>query len=225
MRATTCWTPKVSRATRALMMLELSPLLTAANAPAESTPASSRVCRSKPSPVTCRPAKSGRSRRVRSPSRPRARRTPAMLVARAPTAARTGREATPGSSPGAAAAGDVTPRGGTRPSVTASVARAPYHRRRATPVRPRTPPQTARPRTRRAQRPPGRVAAAQALRAPHLRQRPALLGGLRHPGDPDRPDARRDGVPLPRALAGRGGGLPAGHGRAQLPAGGARLPV
>ena len=38
MRATTCWTPKVSRATRALMMLELSPLLTAAKAPAESTP-------------------------------------------------------------------------------------------------------------------------------------------------------------------------------------------
>ena len=50
MRATTCWTPKVSRATRALMMLELSPLLTAAKAPAESMPASSRVCRSKPRP-------------------------------------------------------------------------------------------------------------------------------------------------------------------------------
>ena len=59
MRATTCWTPKVSRATRALMMLELSPLLTAANAPAESMPASSSVCRSKPRPVTCRPANSG----------------------------------------------------------------------------------------------------------------------------------------------------------------------
>src|SRR4028119_354388 len=38
MRATTCWTPKVSRATRALMMLELSPLLTAAKAPAGSIP-------------------------------------------------------------------------------------------------------------------------------------------------------------------------------------------
>src|SRR3954466_292892 len=59
MRATTCWTPKVSRATRALMMLELSPLLTAANAPAESIPASSSVCRSKPRPVTWRPAASG----------------------------------------------------------------------------------------------------------------------------------------------------------------------
>src|SRR3954463_6085006 len=62
MRATTCWTPKVSRATRALMMFELSPLLTAANAPAESIPASSSVCRSKPRPVTWRPAKSGPSR-------------------------------------------------------------------------------------------------------------------------------------------------------------------
>src|SRR4051812_2060745 len=68
MRATTCWTPKVSRATRALMMLELSPLLTAANAPAESIPASSSVCRSKPRPVTWRPAKSGPSRRKASGS-------------------------------------------------------------------------------------------------------------------------------------------------------------
>src|SRR3954453_8021415 len=67
-RATTCSTPKVSRATRALMMLELSPLLTAANAPAESIPASSRVCRSKPRPVTWRPAKSGPSRRNASGS-------------------------------------------------------------------------------------------------------------------------------------------------------------
>src|SRR5919112_1872844 len=68
MRATTCWTPNVSRATRALMMLELSPLLTAAKAPAESTPASSSVCRSKPSPVTCRPPNSGPSRRKASGS-------------------------------------------------------------------------------------------------------------------------------------------------------------
>src|SRR3954466_13343791 len=68
MRATTCCTPKVSRATRALMMLELSPLLTAAKAPAESTPASSSVWRSKPRPVTWRPAKSGPSRRKASGS-------------------------------------------------------------------------------------------------------------------------------------------------------------
>src|SRR3954463_14822998 len=66
MRATTCGTPKVSRATRALMMFELSPLLTAANAPAESMPASSSVCRSKPRPVTWRPPKSGPSRRKAS---------------------------------------------------------------------------------------------------------------------------------------------------------------
>src|SRR3954469_7648047 len=45
------------------MMLELSPLLTAANAPAESMPASRRVCRSKPRPVTWRPPNSGPSRR------------------------------------------------------------------------------------------------------------------------------------------------------------------
>src|SRR4051794_28170439 len=50
------------------MMLELSPLLTAASAPAESIPASSSVCRSKPRPVTWRPAKSGPSRRKASGS-------------------------------------------------------------------------------------------------------------------------------------------------------------
>ncbi|GMA85287.1 hypothetical protein GCM10025868_05370 [Angustibacter aerolatus] len=41
MRATTFCTPKVSRATRAARMLELSPLLTAAKACAPSMPASS----------------------------------------------------------------------------------------------------------------------------------------------------------------------------------------
>src|SRR3954453_17295901 len=45
------------------MMLELSPLETAANAPASSMPASMSVSRSKPTPVTCRPWKSGPSRR------------------------------------------------------------------------------------------------------------------------------------------------------------------
>ena len=50
MRATTFSTPKVSRATRAAMMLLLSPELTAANAPAPSMPASTRVSRSKPIP-------------------------------------------------------------------------------------------------------------------------------------------------------------------------------
>src|ERR671926_1848636 len=50
------------------MMLELSPLLTAAKAPAESTPASSSVWRSKPRPVTWRPVKSGPSRRKASGS-------------------------------------------------------------------------------------------------------------------------------------------------------------
>src|SRR3954447_24842751 len=50
------------------MMLELSPLLTAAKAPAESMPASSKVCRSKPRPVTWRPPNSGPSRRKASGS-------------------------------------------------------------------------------------------------------------------------------------------------------------
>ena len=43
--------PNISRATRAAMMLELSPLLTAAKAPASSMPASRRVSWSKPDPV------------------------------------------------------------------------------------------------------------------------------------------------------------------------------
>ena len=55
MRAATFSMPNISRATRAAMMLELSPLLTAAKAPASSMPASRRVSWSKPTPVTRRP--------------------------------------------------------------------------------------------------------------------------------------------------------------------------
>ena len=50
MRATTRSTPNVSRATRAEMMLELSPEDTAANASALSIPARSSTSRSKPMP-------------------------------------------------------------------------------------------------------------------------------------------------------------------------------
>src|SRR4051795_4175310 len=57
MRATTRSTSNVSRATRAAMMLELSPLVTAATAPASRTPASSRVSRSKPKPTMRYPPK------------------------------------------------------------------------------------------------------------------------------------------------------------------------
>ena len=55
--------PNVSRATRAEMMLELSPLETAANASARSAPASTSTSRWKPCPTTWRPRKSGPSRR------------------------------------------------------------------------------------------------------------------------------------------------------------------
>src|SRR6476619_2539626 len=55
--------PNVSRATRAAMMLELSPLETAANASAVSIPARSRTPWSKPIPVTLVPLKDGPSRR------------------------------------------------------------------------------------------------------------------------------------------------------------------
>ena len=55
--------PKVSRATRAAMMLELSPLETAANASAFSMPARSSTPWSKPMPVTLVPANDGPSRR------------------------------------------------------------------------------------------------------------------------------------------------------------------
>ena len=51
MRAITRSTPKISRAVRATMMLELSPLVTAASAPASSMPASRRRSRSKPDAV------------------------------------------------------------------------------------------------------------------------------------------------------------------------------
>src|SRR3954454_7346643 len=59
MRATTRSTPKVSRATRAIMMFELSPLVTAATAPASRIPASSSRSRSNPIPFTVLPAKAG----------------------------------------------------------------------------------------------------------------------------------------------------------------------
>src|SRR4051794_33582234 len=59
MRATTRSTPKVSRATRAIMMFELSPLVTAATAPASRIPASWSRSRSKPMPLTVLPAKAG----------------------------------------------------------------------------------------------------------------------------------------------------------------------
>src|SRR3954447_24853351 len=58
--------PNVSRATRAAMMLELSPLETAANASALLIPAWSSTVWSKPIPVTLVPLKEGPSRRKAS---------------------------------------------------------------------------------------------------------------------------------------------------------------
>src|SRR5689334_9690658 len=68
MRATTCWIPKVSRATRAAMMLELSPLDTAAKASARRMPARSRTSWSKPYPVILSPLNPGPRRRKLSGS-------------------------------------------------------------------------------------------------------------------------------------------------------------
>src|ERR1700736_6447259 len=62
MRATTRCTPNVSRATRAEMMLELSPDDTAAKAPASSIPERSSTSRSKPMPSTRSPENSGDNR-------------------------------------------------------------------------------------------------------------------------------------------------------------------
>ena len=56
-------TPKVSRATRAVRMLELSPLVTAAIAAASRMPACSSRSRSKPTPTTCWPPKPSCRRR------------------------------------------------------------------------------------------------------------------------------------------------------------------
>ena len=63
MRAITRSRPNTSRAVRATMMLELSPLVTAASAPASSMPASRRRSRSKPTPWMVRPPKPSGSRR------------------------------------------------------------------------------------------------------------------------------------------------------------------
>src|SRR6516165_2994435 len=69
MRAATWRTPNVSLATRAEMMFELSPLLTAAKPSARSIPARDSTSRSKPIPVTRSPLKDGRSLRKASGSR------------------------------------------------------------------------------------------------------------------------------------------------------------
>src|SRR5215472_5696725 len=69
MRAATRLTPNDSLATRAAMTLELSPLLTAANASAFSIPASISTSRSNPTPVTLDPLNPGRSLRKASTSR------------------------------------------------------------------------------------------------------------------------------------------------------------
>src|SRR5215468_11297343 len=61
MRAATRSTPNDSRATRAAITLELSPLLTAANAPASRIPAASRTVWSKPMPVIFLPLKEERN--------------------------------------------------------------------------------------------------------------------------------------------------------------------
>src|ERR687890_175399 len=63
MRATTWAMPNPSRATRAAMMLELSPLETAAKASARSIPATSRTSRSNPTPVTLIPLNDAPRRR------------------------------------------------------------------------------------------------------------------------------------------------------------------
>src|SRR6478736_4734690 len=68
MRATTCWMPKDSRATRAAMMFELSPLETAAKASARRMPAFSRTSWSNPIPVILSPLKPGPRRRNASGS-------------------------------------------------------------------------------------------------------------------------------------------------------------
>src|SRR2546423_224493 len=68
MRATTRATPHVSRASRAEMMLELSPLDTAAKASACSMPAAVSTSRSNPIPVTVMPVNSVPSRRNASAS-------------------------------------------------------------------------------------------------------------------------------------------------------------
>src|SRR6204780_1525087 len=69
MRAATLCTLNVSRATRAAMMLELSPLLTAAKASARSMPAWVRTALSKPTPVTRSPLNAEPSLRNASGSR------------------------------------------------------------------------------------------------------------------------------------------------------------
>ena len=68
MRAATRSTPNDSRTTRAAITFELSPLLTAAKAPARSMPASISTSWSKPTPTTRLPLKPERSLRNASRS-------------------------------------------------------------------------------------------------------------------------------------------------------------
>src|SRR5918995_182213 len=212
MRATTCATPNVSRATRAEMMLELSPLLTAANAPARSIPARPSVARSKPIPVICSPEKSAPSRRkaagfwsmidtvcpVRSRLRARLEPTRPQPITTMCTVA------------------DATPGPGSRRRRVGGLFARPYDRARVAADEGHQAPGD---RAAGEQRSARRDHAVQADRAADLRQRRAVLGDVRDAGDPADADRRRDRVPLPHALGGgrhraalrdRGGVLPAG---------------
>src|SRR6478672_3240624 len=172
MRATTCWIPKVSRATRAAMMLELSPLDTAAKASARRMPAFSRAALSKPEPVTLSPLKPGPSRRKASgslsmtetvwlrSSRLRARVDPTRPQPMITTCTEeTLHAADPRQS---------TARHGPARFGSSLSARGCRRRFQADPAGAQA-----------AELPAGGDAAAQAHRAPGLRQRRAVVGGLR----------------------------------------------
>src|SRR6478609_5551113 len=163
MRATTCWMPNVSRATRAAMMLELSPLETAANASAFSTPARSSTPWSKPMPVTLVPLKEGPSRRNAS----------GLLSMIDTVWLRSSRlwasvEPTRPHPMITTCTGETLLRAGRRSAWTSLADRGSRRRIETHPARPQA-----------AQHPAGRDPSSQAGRPSRLRQRRAVVGGLR----------------------------------------------
>src|SRR5947199_7018380 len=202
---------------RAVRMLELSPLVTAARAPARSMPASSRWSRSKPKPTTVRPPKPwGRRRKAllflstTSTLWPSFSRVPASSLPTRPqptTTTCTARMLTQGRQVKPPSVATTGPSGRWHADARVSGPETPARREAAL------------------QRRSGAPAADQDDRPGRLLLRRHLLHGLRHRGDPAGPRAAggHEGprLPDPHRLHRL---HPAGHRGLQLPADDLRLP-
>src|SRR5215468_10404072 len=229
MRAITFCTPNVSRATRAEMILELSPLLTAANASASSIFAATSVSRSKPRPVTVVPRKPSPRRRnasgLMSMTATLWPRLSSWCASDEPTRPHPMiTTCTAGTSPFCA----MWPRGPAAATLhNRPTCRRPPSRHGAvscTRERYDAGRQAAGHRQPGALGPHGACAASETAGAAYLCQRRTVERGLRHAGDLARADRRWDRVSVPHAVDCPCGGRTDGDSRRLVPPTGTRLP-